>query len=181
MVTPEGNLSQHIGCGAAVEIREYSAARCSNGTPPVLRPAGAGDNITHVRFGSNPAVAAAGCPTPALGRRLALAIVMNERLLIDVVHCKPAVPVSAKTGHQHWRIQRASPCARQPSTDGPCKANPQPSGDHLIGPVTAKLCVLAMSRDFVAGGNKAGPAHSGPQKGYQAQDWRRDRCKPLLR
>ena len=52
-----------------------------------------------VRIGSNTAVAAAGCPTPALGRRLALAISMNERLLIDVVHSKSAVPVSAVRGH----------------------------------------------------------------------------------
>ena len=40
IVTPEGNPSQHIGCAAAVDIRRYSAARCSNWTLPVWRAAG---------------------------------------------------------------------------------------------------------------------------------------------
>jgi len=51
------------------------------------------------RFGSNPAVAAAGRPIAALGRRLPFASPMNERLLIDVGHPKPAIPLSASTCH----------------------------------------------------------------------------------
>ena len=69
--------------------------------------------ITNVRSGSNPAVAAAGCLTAALGRRLALAISMSERLLIDVMHSKPAVPVPARCCRAAvrpcWSFQAASP------------------------------------------------------------------------
>jgi hypothetical protein len=48
-----------------------------------------------VKFGCS----CCGLHYPALGRRLALAISMNERLLTDVVLSKPAVPVSASTCH----------------------------------------------------------------------------------
>ena len=39
-------------------------------------------------------------PTAALGRRLPLAIPMNERLPIDVAYPKPTVPRPARSSHQ---------------------------------------------------------------------------------
>jgi hypothetical protein len=71
-------------------------------------------------------------PTVALGRQEPLAIPINERLLVAVAHSKAAVPLTAKTGHQHRCIPRVSPGATQSSTDGPREANSWPSGDHLI-------------------------------------------------
>ena len=75
-----------------------------------------------VRKGSNPAVAAAGCPTPALGRRLALAISMNERLLADVVHSK-----TGRSGFgQHLPFGRLPECPRRVASGGSGQATRLP-------------------------------------------------------
>jgi hypothetical protein len=64
------------------------------------------------------------------GWAAAVGIPMNERLLVAHANSQAAIPDSAKTDHQHWRMPRVSPGATQSSTGGPRNANSWPSGDR---------------------------------------------------
>jgi hypothetical protein len=86
-----------VEVSSAVGAKQVHEVHAGGSATPGCSAATVGLSLAEANARRRPkaAVAAAGCPTPALGRRLALAISMNERMLIDVVHCKLAGPVSA--------------------------------------------------------------------------------------